>query len=105
MNALESQLSYPFADTLPPLGEALEVAPGLLWLRMPLPFALDHINLWLVDDAIDGRRGWSLIDSGAGTDATRAAWEQLFSSSRRAPGRRRRESRAGSASPTSPWCP
>ena len=79
MNALESQLSYPFADTLPPLGEALEVAPGLLWLRMPLPFALDHINLWLIEDEVDGRRGWSLIDSGAGTDLTRAAWEQLFS--------------------------
>src|SRR5437764_12889541 len=79
MNALESQLSYPFADTIPPIGEVQEVAPGLLWLRMPLPFALDHINLWLLDDEIDGRRGWSLIDSGAGTDATRAAWEQLFS--------------------------
>jgi glyoxylase-like metal-dependent hydrolase (beta-lactamase superfamily II) len=79
MNALESQLNYPFADTIPPLGEAMEVAPGLLWLRMPLPFALDHINLWLLDDEIDGRRGWSLIDSGAGTDPTRAAWEQVFS--------------------------
>jgi glyoxylase-like metal-dependent hydrolase (beta-lactamase superfamily II) len=78
MNALESQLSYPFTDTLPPLGETIEVAPGLHWLRMPLPFALDHINLWLIDDEIDGRRGWSLIDSGAGTDTTRAAWERLF---------------------------
>jgi glyoxylase-like metal-dependent hydrolase (beta-lactamase superfamily II) len=79
MNALESQLAYPFSDTIPPLGEAIEVAPGLLWLRMPLPFALDHINLWLLEDDIDGRRGWSLIDSGAGTDASRAAWQQLFS--------------------------
>ncbi|WP_036171223.1 MBL fold metallo-hydrolase [Massilia sp. 9096] len=78
MNALESQLSYPFADTLPPLGETIEVAPGLLWLRMPLPFALDHINLWLIADEIDGRQGWSLIDSGAGTTVTRDAWEQLF---------------------------
>jgi glyoxylase-like metal-dependent hydrolase (beta-lactamase superfamily II) len=79
MNALESQLSYPFADTLPPLGDTIEVAPGLLWLRMPLPFALDHINLWLIADEVDGRRGWSLIDSGAGTAITRDAWEQLFS--------------------------
>jgi glyoxylase-like metal-dependent hydrolase (beta-lactamase superfamily II) len=78
MNALESQLSYPFADTLPPLGETIEIAPGLLWLRMPLPFALDHINLWLIADEIDGRRGWSLIDSGAGTELTRGAWERLF---------------------------
>jgi len=78
MNPLESQLSYPFADTLPPLGETIQIAPGLLWLRMPLPFALDHINLWLIADEIDGRQGWSLIDSGAGTDITRGAWERLF---------------------------
>jgi len=78
MNALESQLTYPFTDAIPPIGETLHIAPGLLWLRMPLPFALDHINLWLLEDEVDGRRGWSLVDSGAGTDATRAAWEQLF---------------------------
>jgi glyoxylase-like metal-dependent hydrolase (beta-lactamase superfamily II) len=79
MNALESQLTYPFTDAIPPIGATLHIAPGLLWLRMPLPFALDHINLWLLEDEIDGRRGWALVDSGAGTDATRAAWEQLFS--------------------------
>jgi glyoxylase-like metal-dependent hydrolase (beta-lactamase superfamily II) len=78
MNPLESQLGYPFGDLIPPPGTVTEVAPGLHWLRMPLPFALDHINLWLLDDADGGRRGWSLIDCGAGTDATRAAWEQLF---------------------------
>ena len=78
MNPLEAQLSYPFGDTIPPLGTVTDVAPGLSWLRMPLPFALDHINLWLLDDAAEGKRGWSLVDCGAGTDATRAAWEQLF---------------------------
>ncbi len=78
MNPLEAQLSYPFGDAIPPLGTVTDVAPGLSWLRMPLPFALDHINLWLLDDAAEGKRGWSLVDCGAGTDATRAAWEQLF---------------------------
>jgi glyoxylase-like metal-dependent hydrolase (beta-lactamase superfamily II) len=81
MNPLESQLEYAFGDLIPPLGTVTEVVPGLRWLRMPLPFALDHINLWLLDDEDKeqgGRRGWSLIDCGAGTDATRAAWEQLF---------------------------
>jgi glyoxylase-like metal-dependent hydrolase (beta-lactamase superfamily II) len=78
MNPLEAQLSYPFGDTIPPLGTVTDVAPGLSWLRMPLPFALDHINLWLLDDAEGDKRGWSLVDCGAGTDATRSAWERLF---------------------------
>ena len=42
-------LTYPF-DTLPDAGTTLEVAPGVRWVRMRLPFALDHINLWLLDD-------------------------------------------------------
>jgi glyoxylase-like metal-dependent hydrolase (beta-lactamase superfamily II) len=78
MNPLEAQLSYPFGDAIPPLGTVTDVAPGLSWLRMPLPFALDHINLWLLDDAEGDKRGWSVVDCGAGTDATRSAWEQLF---------------------------
>src|SRR5689334_1516770 len=44
MNELEHQLDYPFADTLPEAGAVHEVAPGVYWVRMPLPFALDHIN-------------------------------------------------------------
>ena len=38
-------LEYPFEEPPPP-GEAIEVAPGVLWIRMPLPFTLSHINLW-----------------------------------------------------------
>lgn len=45
---------------------------------MPLPFALDHINLWLLDDEIDGRAGFTAIDCGVATEATMAAWERLF---------------------------
>jgi glyoxylase-like metal-dependent hydrolase (beta-lactamase superfamily II) len=56
----------------------LELAPGLGWLRMPLPFALDHINLWLLADTRDGRAGWSAVDCGVASDATRAAWKQVF---------------------------
>lgn len=54
-------------------GGAGEVAPGVLQLRMPLPFALDHINLWLLADG----DGWTLVDTGIGDDATRAEWERL----------------------------
>jgi glyoxylase-like metal-dependent hydrolase (beta-lactamase superfamily II) len=78
MNPLESQLAYPFGDSVPAPGTTHDVVPGLRWLRMPLPFALDHINLWLLDEEAGARDGFSLIDCGAGTDATRAAWEQLF---------------------------
>jgi len=78
MNPLESQLSYPFGDTLPATGAVYPLAPGVGWLRMPLPFALDHINLWLIRDERDGREGWSAVDCGVASDATRSAWEQVF---------------------------
>lgn len=78
MNALEQQLHYPLSDTLPAPGEALEVAPGVRWIRMALPFALDHINLWLLDDEIDGRRGFSVVDCCISHDASKAQWETIF---------------------------
>ncbi|HEU4775702.1 MAG TPA: MBL fold metallo-hydrolase [Telluria sp.] len=78
MNPLESQLDYPFGDTLPATGAVHPLAPGVHWLRMPLPFALDHINLWLIRDQRAGRDGWSAVDCGVATDATRSAWEHVF---------------------------
>ena len=78
MNHLEAQLTYPFGDSLPALGAVHAIAPGLDWLRMPLPFALDHINLWLIGDERDGRSGASAVDCGVANDATRAAWEQVL---------------------------
>jgi glyoxylase-like metal-dependent hydrolase (beta-lactamase superfamily II) len=82
MNALESQHHYPFGETLPERGTSMEVAPGVRWLRMGLPFQLDHINLWLLrdEDEQDGvvRQGWTIVDSGIDDPATRAAWERIF---------------------------
>ncbi|MDX1374451.1 MAG: MBL fold metallo-hydrolase [Burkholderiales bacterium] len=66
-------LDYPFA-ALPATGTLLEVAPGVRWLRMGLPFELDHINLWLLEDA----GGWTVVDTGIGDAPTRAAWAQIF---------------------------
>ncbi|MGZ3185015.1 MAG: MBL fold metallo-hydrolase [Telluria sp.] len=74
MNPLESQLQYPFADQVPTAGTALEVAPGVLWTRLPLPFALDHINLWLLRDG----SGWMAVDCGVDRPESRAGWEQVF---------------------------
>ena len=77
-NAGESALHYPLGSTLPEPGRTIEVAPGVRWLRMGLPFALDHINLWLLRDRIDGREGWSIVDCGIANEATRGHWEQVF---------------------------
>ncbi|NBV01981.1 MAG: MBL fold metallo-hydrolase [Burkholderiaceae bacterium] len=77
-NLTTSQIHYPLGDALPPLGETLEVAPGVRWLRMGLPFALDHINLWLLRDAIEGVEGWTIIDCGISNAETEAAWETIF---------------------------
>jgi len=70
---MSDPLTYPF--TAPPADAAtLEVAPGVFWLRLPLPFALDHINVWLLDD----RDGWTLVDTGVGLAEGRDLWRGLF---------------------------
>jgi glyoxylase-like metal-dependent hydrolase (beta-lactamase superfamily II) len=58
----------------PAPGTTLEVAPGVAWLRMPLPFQLNHINLWLVDDGA----GWAIVDTGVGLPDVRGFWERIF---------------------------
>ncbi|MBC3920167.1 MBL fold metallo-hydrolase [Undibacterium sp. CY18W] len=82
MNLLEQQLHYPFGETLPDTAKTMEIAPGVLWIRMGLPFALNHINLWLLEDDIETEQGqvhgWTAIDCGIASDATRDAWEILF---------------------------
>ena len=82
MNSLESQLDYPLGDILPETGYTIELAPGVLWLRMGLPFALNHINLWLLEDHVDSGNGmvhgWTAIDCGIATDDMRASWESVF---------------------------
>jgi glyoxylase-like metal-dependent hydrolase (beta-lactamase superfamily II) len=78
MNLLERELHYPLGDTLPQPGEAMEVAPGVRWIRMRLPFALDHINLWLLRDTLDGVAGWTVVDCCIAHDESRAQWEQIF---------------------------
>lgn len=68
-----SLLRYPLAAQPAP-GTLLPVADGVYWLRMPLPFALDHINLWLLRDG----NGWAIVDTGFGTDVTKQLWERIF---------------------------
>jgi glyoxylase-like metal-dependent hydrolase (beta-lactamase superfamily II) len=80
-------LTYPLGEHLPAAGQATEVAPGIYWLRMGLPFALDHINLWLLRDRLPDpqaparlREGWTVVDCGIDNPATREAWQQIETS-------------------------
>jgi len=68
-------LTYPLGEKTPDVGETIEVAPGLHWVRMPLPFSLQWINLWLIDD---GAKGWTIVDTGMPLDDTKAAWRKIF---------------------------
>ena len=70
---MSETIHYVF-DGVPATGTAMEVAPGVLWLRMPLPFKLDHINLWLLEDG----DGWTAVDAGIARDDVREAWEHIL---------------------------
>ena len=68
-------LTYPFAAAPEP-GQALEVAPGVRWLRMRLPVpALNHINVWALEDGA----GWTLVDTGMDLPDTVAGWQSALS--------------------------
>ncbi|MEL6571721.1 MAG: MBL fold metallo-hydrolase [Pseudomonadota bacterium] len=66
------EIRYPFEDP-PREGEAIEVAEGVLWLRLPLPMALDHVNAFAFDEG----DSWTLVDTGFSTKKTKAIWETL----------------------------
>ncbi len=64
----------PAFETPPREGEAVEVAPGILWMRLPLPMALDHVNVYALDDG----DGWTIVDTGMDSGRTRAIWQGLL---------------------------
>lgn len=67
------QIRYPF-EAPPEPGKATEVAPGVLWMRLPLPMALDHVNIYALDDG----PGWTVVDTGFDTRKTRELWQALL---------------------------
>lgn len=69
---VRAKLDYPFEAPACD-GSVVEVAPGILWARMPMPMALDHINVYLLKDA----SGWILVDTGLNTQASRDLWEHI----------------------------
>ena len=85
MNLLEQQLDYPLGDTLPDEGSTIEVAPGIKWIRMALPFALNHINLWLLRDEHEDvlnpgemLQGWTVVDCCISRPESKAQWDTIF---------------------------
>lgn len=66
-------IRHPFA-TPPGEGEAVTVAEGILWLRLPLPMVLDHVNIYALDDG----DGWTIVDTGLSSKRTKAIWERLL---------------------------
>jgi glyoxylase-like metal-dependent hydrolase (beta-lactamase superfamily II) len=64
-----------FAQATPPQpGHTIEVAPGILWARISLPFRLDHVNIYFIDDG----DGWALVDTGLGNKRTLEAWQPFL---------------------------
>ena len=68
-----SPLLFPHPEPPPP-GMPVPVADGIEWVRLPLPFRLDHVNVFLVEDGA----GVAVVDTGIGDDATRALWDALL---------------------------
>ena len=73
MDAMTARLIYPF-EAPPAEGEAVEVAPGILWMRLPLPMVLNHVNVYALEDT----DGWTLIDTGFDSRRSRAIWARLM---------------------------
>ncbi|THD81920.1 MAG: MBL fold metallo-hydrolase [Phenylobacterium sp.] len=67
------RLNYPFDET-PKVGEAVDVAPGVKWLRMPLGGSLAFINVWALEDGA----GWAIADTGMGGSDTMEGWRKAF---------------------------
>ncbi|MDP2087234.1 MAG: MBL fold metallo-hydrolase [Gemmobacter sp.] len=70
---MTAELHYPFPEPPAP-GTVTTVAPGVLWARFPLPFRLNHVNVFLIEDG----DGWAVVDAGISDDPTREAWEALM---------------------------
>lgn len=66
-------LAFPHPEP-PRTGETIEVAPGIHWARLPLPMALDHVNVYLLDDG----DGWAVVDTGMQTPDCKEGWEALL---------------------------
>jgi glyoxylase-like metal-dependent hydrolase (beta-lactamase superfamily II) len=54
--------------------EPRDLAPGLAGVRFALPFALDHVNVWLLEEV----PGWTIIDTGIADQRSQDRWRALL---------------------------
>ena len=70
---MSAGIAYPWAEPPAP-GAAIEVAPGVLWMRLPLSMKLDHVNVYALDEG----DGWTVVDTGFDSAKSRAIWQMLL---------------------------
>ncbi len=75
-------LTYPLGGFAPETGQLHALADGVGWTRMPVPGALDHINVWVLDDADDEGPGKAIVDCGLNFPATHAGWDAVLGDAR-----------------------
>ncbi len=73
MTTSNAGIRYPHEDP-PDEGDVIAVADGILWARLPLPMALDHVNVYALDDG----DGWTIVDTGFSSGKGRAIWAKLL---------------------------
>ncbi len=73
MDGAADGIRYPWAEP-PAEGDAIKIADGVFWLRLPLPMKLDHVNIYALDDG----DSWTLIDAGMYSKRSVAIWEKLL---------------------------
>lgn len=73
MDQVVSEISYPF-EALETFGTLQELAPGIFWMRLPLPMALNHVNIFVLDD----EDGWTIVDTGFGSAKTKEMWREVL---------------------------
>ena len=71
MDGTHGPLRFPW-EVPPENGQAIEVAEGVLWIRLPLPMALDHVNIYALDEG----ESWTIVDTGIHSKRSVALWDR-----------------------------
>jgi glyoxylase-like metal-dependent hydrolase (beta-lactamase superfamily II) len=73
MDGTVAGIRYPWENPPEP-GQFIPVAEGVLWIRLPLPMALDHVNIYALDEGDH----WSIVDTGVHSSFSVALWQDIL---------------------------